>query len=110
MKHKVRLAGTYFLGEEVNEYLKELPDNSALELRHEPNNEFDSNAIKVISTNKDNKEVFIGYVPKTINEEVLAKINENANLTIVFKGKQNITISDNDNKDTNIFDLAKLLS
>ena len=39
-----------------------------VELEPEPNNEYDSNAIKVIVLNEGKKE-FIGYVPKTLNKD-----------------------------------------
>lgn len=73
-KHRIvfPVAGVTF--EKRQEVIKNLSEvfNSGkrfkIELEPEPNNEFDSNAIKVIVLN-DNKREFIGYVPKTLNKD-----------------------------------------
>jgi len=96
-----RIVGTYYLGKGAQQTLKELPIDSYLNLKPEPDNIHDPNAVKVTvimleneEIMRDDKEIHLGYIPKDIAEEVLKKMAESPDYSLItnYKGKSAITI------------------
>lgn len=71
------LAGANFRPSEARERCKALRIGEELELEPDPENPYDSNAIKVLAD-----EHFIGFIPKTDNVPVLAAINRGEDLRV----------------------------
>jgi hypothetical protein len=69
---KFRLAGLQFRSAIEQYTAVNLPINTAVVLVPEPTNAYDSNAIEVRVAEDDGQGVLLGYVPKTLNTEILA--------------------------------------
>jgi hypothetical protein len=76
---EIKVAGTFYRKGVIkqmvnNEY------NNVVELKPEPTNKFDPNAIKVVV----DKKYHIGYIPKTICDDLTSFMNDSAieNITI----------------------------
>jgi hypothetical protein len=104
-----RIAGVYYLDDDTKQFLKELKKDSLLNLIPEPDNQFDANAIRVTALGEELEDIHLGYVPKVINESILAEMTKNPKLRVVFKGGQNILISTEDYEKFDLADLANLL-
>jgi hypothetical protein len=109
MHINTKIAGVYYLDDDTKGFLKELKKDSVLNLIPEPDNQFDVNAIRVTALGEELEDIHLGYVPKVINESVLAEMNKNSKLRVIFKGGQNILITDSDVKQFDLADLANLL-
>lgn len=115
MKINTKIVGTYFLGEEAQQTLKELPIDSYLNLVPEPDNKFDPNAIKVTvimlkneEIMRDDREIHLGYIPKDMTEKVFEKMAESPDYALItnYKGKSAITIKSVDEPETTVFGMV----
>ncbi len=74
MNRKFHIAGVqYRPRNEINRVVKQLEVGIDLYLEMEPDNKFDSNAVKIIFV-EDVNDVFLGYVPKKFSAEISALI------------------------------------
>ena len=60
------LRGTQFRPEEARQVVMGLEVGNSLDLEREPDNAFDSNAIKVLSPEHEGEAAFLGYIAKEI--------------------------------------------
>jgi hypothetical protein len=74
------IAGIQFRGKEAREELTQIESGMELVLEPEPDNKYDSNAIKIVSPPRaepcpDNPDtgggIVLGYVPRAVNKDVL---------------------------------------
>lgn len=98
-----KIVGTYYLSEEVKEYVKELEKETILGLKHEPDNKVDPNAIQVISLDEEHNGTHLGYISKDINVGILEKLTKGIKLQVIFKGGQNIQIKEEGEQEVNYF-------
>lgn len=69
------LVGVNFRSESAKEVVDQLEIGDTLELEREPENPFDSGAVKVYAADE-----FIGYIPKADNVEIAAALDEGQQL------------------------------
>ena len=84
MNHSFFIAGVQFRPTGVKEEIKKLLKHQNLILEPEPENEFDPNAIKIISINEEGK-AFLGYVPKKFSAEILAALEVGIDLECIVE-------------------------
>ena len=100
-----KIVGTYYRGKDAMEYLRNLPVGEKFNLAPEPLNEFDSNAVAILSTISEEEQIHLGYIPKEINESILKYMNEGIDLVVTYKGKSNIEIASKDYKKSTLMTL-----
>ena len=98
---KTKLTGTYFQGPTAVQLVKVLETGEYLELEREPNNEFDSNCIKVILDG-----LCLGYVAKGDNSNLAEEMDKGKNFVAIYEGNKNLKIVEDDTTEIDIdFDL-----
>lgn len=75
------LAGANFRPAEARDRCKALKIGEELELEADPENPYDSNAVKVLSD-----EHFIGFIPKTDNGPIVAALNRGEEIRVSVIG------------------------
>jgi hypothetical protein len=80
MNHQFFIAGVQFRPrDEINRAVKQLEVGELVSLEREPDNKFDPNAVKILTSiiNQDEMEedIFLGYVPKKFSSEVSALLD-----------------------------------
>lgn len=71
------LAGANFRPAEAKECLKSLSIGDQVFLEADPDNEYDSNAVKIIALDEEGNEHFIGFVAKTDNSAIAEYLADN---------------------------------
>lgn len=92
--YSAKKADEEFITERIWKY-EPLSINAMLE--PEPTNEYDCNAIKVLAENPSGEHIFIGYIPKTENKELLTIIHSINWAKVEIKGGKYKELSENDN-------------
>lgn len=83
------LAGASFRSAVAKDFIKtELSRDTKIVLEREPNNQYDSNAIKVVCKDEFEEDVFIGYIPKVDNAVLAMALDAGKPYTIVHTGFQ----------------------
>lgn len=62
MAEHVRLVGTYYRGQDTVNLLKALPEGTVVSFKHEPDNQHDPNAVKVMYDG-----IHLGYVEAALS-------------------------------------------
>ncbi len=94
---KTKIVGTHYRTSIEKQVYNSLTLYAPLMLEREPDNEYDSNAIKVIAPIYNEAKVIeniahIGYVPKDSNTELAAMLDEGSKFEVTYQGKGQITI------------------
>jgi hypothetical protein len=76
-----KLAGAQFRSAAAKSFLLSATSGTLVRFVPEPDNKYDENAVMVIAIESA---LFIGYVPRTHNEDLLAMLAEDENLTGTF--------------------------
>lgn len=84
---EIKIQGTYYLGKEIRDMVKEIPIGTFLYLEREPENAYDTNAIKVIYKNILEEQFHIGYVSRPANEEIAEAMDLGKIYKVIYKGK-----------------------
>lgn len=71
----------------AQEIIDDLAESSELEIRPEPDNQYDPNAIKILTD-----DVHIGYIPGHLAGKVVDLINDNSVDLVLYLGKNKIEI------------------
>lgn len=77
---EVQLAGANFRPKEAKAIIYTLEEGDTLRLERDPSNEYDSSAVRVI---EPVNEEFIGFIPKSDNEELAARMDAGEEFTCV---------------------------
>lgn len=86
MQIETFIAGAKFK-DGAQDIIDALSESSELEIRPEPDNQYDPNAVKILT-----EDVHIGYIPRHLASKVLDLINNNAVDLVLYLGKNKIEI------------------
>ena len=89
---EMKISGIHFLPRETKLFISNLKKGHPLKFTPDPDNEYDNNAIKIVALNEDAEEVFIGFVPKEHNVELLKKINCKKKMIATYAEKQKFNL------------------
>lgn len=82
MEILTNLTGVSFRPAEAKEAVKRLSIGDELGLERDPNNQYDSNAVKVVTLDTEDEEgQFIGFIPAADNTEIAAHLDEDGSYT-----------------------------
>lgn len=84
MNRTFYVAGVQFRpAAEVREVMSYIHEGSYLDLKPEPENKYDPNAIKIVFVEYDTDDLHLGYVPKKFSAEVAALLEAGIDLVCI---------------------------